>query len=87
MDLSDPGMPLLIALVWNAAAAVVSGPCWWLGVQPSLHAANDAVALLLFLLVAPVFVALPDRSPAPATRQPLAEPPHAIDRPFGADLR
>lgn len=35
VDLSDPGMPLLIALVWNAAAAVVSGPCWWLGVQPS----------------------------------------------------
>ena len=34
VDLSDPGMPPLVAVVWNAAAPVVSGPCGRVDVQP-----------------------------------------------------
>lgn len=34
VHLSDPGMPPLVAVVWNAAAPVVSGPCWRVDLQP-----------------------------------------------------
>lgn len=34
VDLSDPGIPPLVAVVWNAAAPVVSGPCWQVDLQP-----------------------------------------------------
>ena len=33
-DLADPGMAPLVAIVWNAAAPVVSAPCRWVGLQP-----------------------------------------------------
>ena len=34
VDLTDPGMSPLVAVVWNAAAPVVSGPCWRVNEQP-----------------------------------------------------
>lgn len=34
VDRSDPGMPPLVAVVWNAAVPVVSGPCGRVDVQP-----------------------------------------------------
>ena len=47
-----------ISLAGFALLGWLSGQAWFysaLGVQPSMAAANDALALLLFLLVAPVF--------------------------------
>ena len=34
VDLSDPGMAPLVAVVWNPAAPGASGPCWRVDAQP-----------------------------------------------------
>ena len=34
VDLSDPGMAPLVAVVWNPAASGTSGPCWRVDAQP-----------------------------------------------------
>jgi hypothetical protein len=35
-DLGDPGMAPLVAMVWNAAAPVLSGPCRLVDLQPPI---------------------------------------------------
>ncbi len=35
-DLTDPGMAPLVAILWNAAAPVVSGPCRLADLQPPI---------------------------------------------------
>ena len=35
VDLSDPGMAPLVAVVWNPAAPGISGPCWRVDAQPA----------------------------------------------------
>ena len=34
VDLSDPGIAPLLAVVWNPAAPGISGPCWRVDAQP-----------------------------------------------------